>query len=71
VGEATLVIELRDSLSHATLARILDRRAAGRTSSAAASSSVSNLSEIRRVARQWAALLRRRLDSADAWRVGG
>ena len=69
VGEATLVIELRDSLSHATLARILDRRAAGRTGSVAHSSSVSNWAEVRRVARRWATLLRTRLDNAHSWRL--
>jgi hypothetical protein len=68
VGEATLVIELRDSLSHATLARIMDRRAASRsTSSVARSSSVTNWAEVRRLARQWATLLRTRLDEAPDW----
>jgi len=71
VGEATLVIEIRDSFSHATLARTLDRRAAGRTSSTVRSSTVSNWGEVRQVARQWATLLRTRLDNAHDWRLGG
>jgi hypothetical protein len=71
VGEATLVIEIRDSFSHATLARALDRRAASRTtSSVARSNTVSNWGEIRQVARQWATLLRTRLDAAHDWRLG-
>ena len=69
VGEATLVIELRDSLSHATLARILDRRAASRTGTLARSSTVNNWAEVRRVAGRWATLLRTRLDNAHSWRL--
>jgi hypothetical protein len=69
VGEATLVIELRDSLSHATLARILDRRAVNRMGSMARSTPVTNWAEVRRVARQWATLLRTRLDNAHDWRL--
>jgi hypothetical protein len=51
-GEATLVLELRDSLSNALLGRVLDRREAqglpGR------SNSVTNLAELRQLAGQWA-----------------
>jgi hypothetical protein len=71
VGEATLVIELRDSQSHATLARIMDRRAAARsTTNLTRSSSVANWAEVRRLARQWATLVRTRLDEAPDWRLG-
>ncbi len=70
VGEATLVIELRDSLSHATLARMLDRRAAGQTGNVTRSNSVSNWAEVRRVAGRWATLLRTRIDQAHSWRLG-
>jgi len=68
VGAATLVIELRDSESGATLVRALDRRAASRAGSQLSfSSSASNWGEVRRVARRWATLLRTRLDSIDTW----
>ena len=71
VGAATLVIELRDSLTNTTLARGLDRRAASRAGSDLSfSSSASNWAEVRRVARRWATLLRQRLDDADAWATG-
>ncbi|MGI9329576.1 MAG: DUF3313 family protein [Gammaproteobacteria bacterium] len=70
VGAATLVIELRDSETGATLLRALDRRAASRAGSQLNfSSSASNWSEVRRVARRWATLLRTRLDSIDSWSV--
>ena len=68
VGAATLVIELRDSETGATLVRALDRRAASRAGSQLNfSSSASNWAEVRRVARRWATLLRTRLDSIDTW----
>jgi hypothetical protein len=61
LGEATLVVELRDSVTHEALARAIERRAAERVMPAR-SSSVSNASEIRNAAHSWADLLRRRLD---------
>jgi len=65
VGEATLVVELRDSESEATLARILDRRAAQQqTQGPVFSNPATNAAEVRRVAMRWAKLLRRRLDEA-------
>ena len=66
VGEATLVIELRDSRSNATLVRILDRRAANQTSSAVAVSTVQTTAEIRQLANRWARLFRQRLDQAPS-----
>ncbi len=71
IGEATLVVELRDSSSNATLARVLDRRAAERTSGTVmASHTVTNTAEVRRLARRWARLLRQRLDEAPTLRHG-
>lgn len=66
VGEATLVIELRDSESNAPLVRIVDRRAAGKVTGFR-SNTVTNWSEVRRLARTWAKLLVTRLDAAAAW----
>lgn len=68
VGEATLVLELRDSITEAILLRAVDRRAAERAGGAMISSSnrVTNASEIRRLARTWARMLRERLDELAA-----
>lgn len=55
VGEATLMLELRDSESNAILARAVDRRAAERMGGALMNSNtVTNASEVRRLARYWA-----------------
>lgn len=64
VGEATLVIEARDSLSGETIYRALDRRAAQRVGGQAMrSNTVTNTSEVRRLAQRWAIRLREGLDS--------
>jgi hypothetical protein len=63
VGEATLVLELRDSITEAILARAVDRRAAEQSGGFMSSSNrVTNAAEIRRLARTWARMLRERLD---------
>ena len=64
VGEATLVLEIRDSISGAIIARSVDRRAAesaGR--SFTRSNPVMNKAEVRRLARYWGRLLRDQLDN--------
>jgi len=65
VGEATLIIELRDSLSGETIYRAIDRRAAERADSSTLvrSNSVNSWSEVRRMARRWATRLTQGLDS--------
>jgi hypothetical protein len=63
VGEMTLVLQLRDSMSGETLARAAERRAidpAGRGGMPA--NSVTTWSEIRRMARRWGSKLRNGLD---------
>ena len=63
VGEATLVLELRDSITEAILARAVDRRAAERLGGALLEANrATNTAEVRRLARSWASLLRKRLD---------
>jgi len=62
VGEATLVVELRDSITEAILARAIDRRAAERVGQFSESNRVTNRSEIRQLAKRWGSLLRDRLD---------
>jgi len=67
VGEATLVLELRDSLSGETIYRAVDRRRAEQAgsgmSSAILSNSVTTWAEVRRLSRRWATRLREGLDS--------
>ena len=63
IGEATLVLEIRDSVSEAILIRAVDRRAAEQMGSQLSNSnSVTNSSEFRRLARKWATILREGLD---------
>jgi len=67
VGEATLVVTLRDSQSGETLARAADRRAAEPIKArgnfgALRSSPVTTWAEVRRLARRWATRATERLD---------
>ena len=67
VGEATLVLEIRDSITEAILVRAVDRRAAEQSGGFMSSSNrVTNAAEIRRLARTWARMLRERLDEFGA-----
>ena len=64
VGEATLILEARDSLSGETIYRAVDRRAAEQLGGQVSlSNSVTNSAEVRRMARRWAIRLREGLDS--------
>lgn len=64
VGEATLVLELMDSLSGETIYRAIDRRAAERAGGTmTVSNTVTTKSEVRRLAQRWATRLREGLDS--------
>ncbi len=63
VGEATLVLELRDGETNAVLARAIDRRAAEDwTGSMRRSTPSLNAQQVRRVVRVWATSLCERLD---------
>jgi hypothetical protein len=63
VGEATLVLELRDSETGTILARSVDRRAAETIGGTfTRSNSVTNSAEARRLIRYWATRLREGLD---------
>ena len=63
VGDATLVLEIRDSETNRILARAIDRRAAEPIgSSFQTSNSVADTAEIRRLIRYWATGLREALD---------
>ena len=69
VGEATLVIEIRDSITDAVLVRAVDRRAAEQMGGTMLmdSNRVTNTAQVRRLAKRWASLLRTRLDEFDGW----
>ena len=62
VGEATLVLEIRDSMSGAIFARAVDRRAAEREAWLMDSNRVTNRAEVRRLARAWGRRLRQGLE---------
>jgi len=63
VGDATLVLELRDSETGTILARSIDRRAAEPLSATLQDSNrVTNAAEVRRLIRRWATRLREGLD---------
>lgn len=63
VGEATLVLEIRDSVTGAILIRAIDRRAAEDAARSFSNSNrVSNTAEFRRLARTWGGILRDGLD---------
>jgi hypothetical protein len=62
VGEITLVLEMRDSVSNTILLRAIDRRAAENVTGGSRSNSVTNAAEVRRVARAWARIVREALD---------
>ena len=66
VGEATLVLEIRDSVTNAIYARAVDRRAAETLGEFRESNRVNNASEVRRLANSWARSLRTRLEEAVA-----
>jgi hypothetical protein len=61
VGQATLVIELRDSQTNEVLARAADRRAAESPFAFEASAPMA-WSQVRRLAKSWAGLVRRGLE---------
>ncbi len=64
VGAATLVLEIRDSITEAILVRAIDREAAGDIGGFMTESNrVTNTSEVRRLARRWASSLRNALDN--------
>ncbi len=63
IGEATLVLELRDSETGTILARSVDRRAAETIGGTfKRSNSVTNSGEVKRLVRHWATRLREGLD---------
>ena len=62
-GEATLVLEVIDSMSGEVLARAVERREAGSSSGMTAANTVTTWAEVRRLTRRWATTLRNGLDN--------
>lgn len=62
VGEATLVLELRDSVGHTALVRAVDRRAA-QSMTMQESSPPRNRAEVRRLGKRWGQTLRDGLEA--------
>ena len=62
VAEATLVLELRDSITEAILVRAVDRGAAESSMQFTESNRVTNTAEVRRLFRGWSRTLTERLD---------
>lgn len=62
IGEATLVLEIRDSQSNEIFARAIDRRGIDPVV-VTRSTSAQNISEVRREMRRWATLIRKAIDS--------
>lgn len=63
VGEATLVLEIRGSMSNTIYLRAIDRRAASRQAEMIESNPVTNAAEIRRLGRRWGEIVRAGLDT--------
>lgn len=69
VGDATLVLEITDSISGTTIARAIDRRAAG-SSTASESTPPRNRAEVRRLGRRWGAMIRDGIEAMIADGLG-
>lgn len=65
-GEATLVIEVRDSMTGALMGRVLDRRETRSTGRLQMTTSVSNQAEFRSLFRQWAGIAVKGLEELKA-----
>jgi uncharacterized membrane protein len=63
IGEATLIIELRDSLSNEVVYRAVERRAIENAGQMTRANTATTWAEVRRWARRWAVRLREGLDS--------
>jgi hypothetical protein len=65
-GEATLIIEVRDSVSGALMGRVLDRRETRGTTSMQMATSGSNQAEFRQLFKQWAGITVKGLEELKA-----
>lgn len=67
IGEVTLVLEIRDSITDAILVRVIDRDSIGDDGMMRNSNRVTNTSEVKQVIRRWTSTLRDRLDSFSGY----
>lgn len=67
VGEATLVLEIRDSITEAIMVRAVDRDAAEDGSRMTNSNRVTNKAEVKRLIKRWTSKLRERMDSFSGY----
>jgi hypothetical protein len=65
-GEATLVLEVRDSMTNALMGRVLDRRETQGGAGMQVTTSVTNQSEFRALFRQWASIAAKGLEELKA-----
>ena len=65
-GEATLVIEARDSMSGALLSRVLDRRETREMAGMMQTTSVTNVADFRSLFKSWASIATKGLDRLKA-----
>lgn len=65
-GEATLIIETRDSQTGALMGRVLDRRETRGTSTLQMTTSATNVSEFRSLFKQWAGIAVKGMDELKA-----
>lgn len=63
VADMTLVLEVRDALSGELLVQVAERRAARSGGGMSLASSATNRSEVKRLLRHWADVLRERFDA--------
>ena len=67
IGEVTLVLEIRDSVTEAIYVRVADRAAIGDDGMMRESNRATNTAEVRQTVRRWASMLRKRLDSFSGY----
>ena len=67
IGEVTLVLELRDSITDAILVRAIDSDSIGGDGMMKNSNRATNTSEVKQVIRKWMSALRERLDSFSGY----
>lgn len=67
VGEVTLVLEIRNSMTDAILVRAIDRDSIGDDGMMSSSNKVTNTSDVKRLIRKWMSTLRERLDSFSGY----
>ncbi len=65
-GEATLILEIRDSISNEILVRAIDHRDTNQGDSFQRATAITNVAEFRKLAGDWGRTLRKKLDEIPA-----